>query len=200
MGFSAINPKLKQKIMTDVKTIKADMGHVTHLQWSAAQAVATSNVGVHAAIALAADVASVTTAITSPVAPRSIIVKGNAAGIAGNCVIHGTNILNESISEVIALNAATAVEGAKAFKTVSQIDLPAETHVGTDTVSVGWGDKLGLPYKLTHKSILYKNTFLDNAVEATEPALTISTTAIESNTIDLNSALNGKVVDAYLIV
>lgn len=196
--MNPFNPFMGQRIKTFIKGLFCDMGFVAHFQVPAASAVVASNVGVHAAIALTAAIQSVTTAITNPTVPRNIIVKGNAAGVVGNVVIHGTNYAGEAISEVIALNAATAVEGAKAFKTVSQIDLPVEVHAGTDTVSVGWGEKLGLPYRLTHNTVL--SAFKDNALEGTAPAVTVSATAIESNTIDLNSALNSKVVDVYLIV
>lgn len=192
------NHKMGQKIQTDAPGVSVDRAFLAHFQVSAAAAVAASNTGVHAAIALTDATQEVTTAITNPAAPRSIIVKGNASGIAGNVTIHGTNYAGEVISEVIALNGATAVEGAKAFKTVTKIDLPVETHAGTDTVSVGWGEKLGLPYKLGHNTILA--TYLDNTIEGTAPTLTLSATVLEANTIDLNSALSGKIVDVYLIV
>lgn len=192
------NHKMGQKIQTDAPGVSVDRAFLAHIQVSAAAAVAASNTGVHAAIALTDATQEVTTAITNPAAPRSIIVKGNAAGIAGNVTIYGTNYAGEVISEAVALNGATAVEGAKAFKTVTKIDLPVETHAGTDTVSVGWGEKLGLPYKLAHNTILA--TYLDNTIEGTAPTLTVSATALEANTIDLNSALSGKVVDVYLIV
>ena len=42
--------------------------------------------------------------------------------------------------------------------------------------------------------------FLNSALEGTAAAITASATAIESNTIDLDSALNGTKVDAYLVV
>jgi hypothetical protein len=187
-----------QKIQTDAPGVSVDRAFLAHFQVSAAAAVAASNTGVHAAIALTDATQEVTTAITNPAVPRSIIVKGNAAGIAGNVTIHGTNFAGEVISEAVALNGATAVEGAKAFKTVTKIDLPVETHAGTDTVSVGWGEKLGLPYKLAHNTILA--TYLDNTIEGTAPTLTLSATVLEANTIDLNSALSGKIVDVYLIV
>jgi len=76
----------------------------------------------------------------------------------------------------------------------------ANTTAGVpyDIVSVGWNDVLGLPYKLAHNTVL--KTYHDNALEGTAATVTTSTTAIESNTIDLNTALNGKVVDAYMIV
>jgi hypothetical protein len=67
-----------------------------------------------------------------------------------------------------------------------------------DTVSVGWGDKLGLPMKLTHNTLI--STFLNNVLEGTAATIATSTTALESNTISLNSSLNGTIVDAYFIV
>jgi hypothetical protein len=70
--------------------------------------------------------------------------------------------------------------------------------VAVDTVSVGWNDKLGLPYNLSHNTVLM--TVVNNTVEAVAATVTVSATAIESNTLDPNSALAGTVVDAYLIV
>lgn len=76
----------------------------------------------------------------------------------------------------------------------------ANTTAGVpyDIVSVGWNDVLGLPYKLAHNTVLA--SYFDNTLEGTVATVTVSATAIESNTIDLNSALASKVVDAYIIV
>lgn len=198
MNLYPLNPKIGQRMQTDVPKVSVDRAFLAHFQVSAANAVAASNTGVHAAIALTDAVQSVTTAITNPAVPRSIIVKGNQAGVAGDVIITGTNYADEVITETIALNANTAVEGAKAFKTVTQIDLPVQVNAGTDTVSVGWGEKLGLPYRLAHNTLL--KTYLGNTLEATAATVLTSATALEGNTIDLNSALNGSVVDAYLLV
>jgi hypothetical protein len=67
-----------------------------------------------------------------------------------------------------------------------------------DIVSIGWNDKLGLPYKLVHNTVL--KTYLNNALEGTEPTVTTDTDEVEKNTFDLNSALNGSIVDVYLMV
>lgn len=189
---------LGQLIDTDVDKVSCDRSFLAHFQVAAAKATAASNISVHAAIALAADAKDVTTAITNPSVPRNIIVKGNAEGNAGDVVITGTNYVDEAITETIALNGLTAAAGAKAFKTVTKISLPAETHVGTDTVSIGTGEILGLPYLLTHNTVLA--AYLDNAKQGTAPTVAVSASAIESNTIDLDSALNSKIVDIYLIV
>ena len=69
-----------------------------------------------------------------------------------------------------------------------------------DQVSVGWNDKLGLPYKLAHNTVITGMTYINNVKEGTDPTVAVSASALESNTIDLNSALNGTIVDAYLLV
>ena len=66
-----------------------------------------------------------------------------------------------------------------------------------DRVSVGTTDALGLPYELAHNTV--QAAYLDNAKDA-GPTVTVSATALESNTVDLHSALNGKAVDVYLFV
>ncbi len=70
--------------------------------------------------------------------------------------------------------------------------------VAADIVTIGTTDILGLPYKLAHNTVL--EAYLNNAKEAVAPTVTVSTSAVESNTVDLNSALNGKAVDVYLFV
>lgn len=196
--MQAFNHKMGQKIRTDVVGKSLDRSFIAHFQVAAAEAVATSNTAVLAVTAMTSEAQVITEDITNPAIPRNLIVKGNASGITGDVVIEGTNIAGEAISETIALNGATAVEGNKAFATVTEINLPVEVHAGTDTVSVGFGNKLGMPFKLAHNTVLA--AYLDNTIEGTAPTVTLSTTAVESNTIKLNSALNEKVVDAYLIV
>lgn len=192
------NFKRGQAIQTNVDGVVCDHSFLAHFQIAAAKATVASNVSVHAAVTLGAEAQTVTTAITNPTVPRNIIIKGNAAGIAGDVVITGTNYAGATITETIALNGATAALGAKAFKTVTSILLPAKTAESGDTVSLGTGEVLGLPYLLTHNTVLA--TYKDNTLEATAATVAVSATAIESNTIDLANALNSKVIDIYLIV
>lgn len=72
------------------------------------------------------------------------------------------------------------------------------TGVPYDKISVGWGDKLGLPYMLAHNTVLA--AYLNNTKESNSPTVTVDADEIEKNTIDLHSTLNGKAVDIYLIV
>jgi len=143
------------------------------------------------------------TGITSPSAPRNITATSD--GTAGDIgaiqvIIEGTNFFDEAITETLpafTANSKTTVAGNKAFKTVTKITIPAHDGLAA-TTAIGWGDKLGLPYLLTRNTVL--GAYLDNAKEGTAPAVTVSATAIESNTIDLASALAGKVVDVDVIV
>ena len=108
--------------------------HPVRMSVAAAAAVAASNTGVHAAVNLGAAAQDITAGITSPAVPRSLIVKGSVSGVAGDVVILGTNVDGDEIEETVALNGATAAEGSKAFKTVTNIHLPAETHAPTQQV------------------------------------------------------------------
>lgn len=196
--MSAYDPKRGQTLYTDASGVSVDASFRAHFQVPAASAVAASAAAVLAATALTAAAQAVKTNITSPSAPRNVSITGNAAGNTGNVIVKGTNYAGEPISETIALSGTDTVVGSKAFATVTEIDLPIQTHAGTDTVSVGVGSKLGLPYKLAHNTV--DKAFLDNVKEATAPAVTVDAAAIENNTVTLASTLAGKVVDIYLDV
>ena len=198
------NRNMGQTIQTDVPGVQADRAFPAHFQVAALLATAASAAGIHAAIACSATLATtVTTAITSPGVPRNITA--TAGGTAGDIkavqvTVVGTNFADEVITEVLpvfTVDTAGIVTGNKAFKTVTSISIPAMDEAGV-TVAVGFGEKLGLPFKLSHNTVLM--TFFDNTKEATAPTVTVSATVLESNTIDLNTALNSKVLDVYLIV
>ena len=97
------------------------------------------------------------------------------------------------------LNIAIA-DGTSTGVTTAASSANTTAGVPYDIVSVGWNDKLGLPYQLERNTVIPGMTFLNNTREATEPTVTVSATALESNTIDLNSALDGTSVDVYLVV
>ena len=196
--MSKFFPGVGNLLPTNVRGKKVDRSYVAHFQVKAEKAVAASNTGILAAKGLTTVVQTITANITNPLVPRNIKIIGNAAGIVGDVVIKGTNYNGDAITETIALNATTEAEGNKAFKTVIEIGLPIKTNASGDTVSVGFGDKLGLPYKLPHNTVL--STFLGNVKEATAATVITSTTTLENNTIHLGSALNGTIIDAYIMV
>jgi len=194
-GFYPLSPAAGSVLQADA-TSTVEQAYVAH--YHADDVAAPSATAVMAAVALAAATQTITTGITSPVCPRNVTVKGNAGGMAGAVVITGTDMADEVLTESIALNATTEVAGLKAFKTVTQVELPVLTNAVTDTVSVGIGELLGLPYKLTHNTVIA--TYLNNVLEGTAPTVATSTTVLASNTADLNSANNATDVDIYLLI
>lgn len=191
------NPDLGQTIKTDVSYKNIDRAFIAHFEVSADDAVAASNDGVHAGVILQTATQSLSVNLNSPAIPRALRIKGNAAGISGNVVFTGTNISGETITETIVANGENAVEGNKAFKTITNVVFPVRNAPG-DTISIGWNDKIGLPYCLKHNTVLF--AYLNNAKEGTAPTVAVDDNEIEKNTVDLNSALNGTKVDVYLIV
>ena len=199
--MSKFFPGISNLMPTDVRGRKVARSYIAHFQVSAANAVAADTDGVHASVNGAAQ--ELTTGITNPAVPRNITA--TAGGTAGSIkaiqvVIEGTNYNDEVITETLpafTVDTAGTVEGSKAFKTVTKITIPAHDATSATTI-IGWGDKLGLPYKLAHNTVI--KTYLDNVEESVAPTVAVSASAIESNTIDLNTALSGKVVDAYLLV
>jgi hypothetical protein len=91
-------------------------------------------------------------------------------------------------------------EGEGASQGVTTAATSANTTAGVpyDIVKIGWNDKLGLPYRLSHNTVLA--AYLDNTLESNTPAVTVDADDIEDNTIDLHSSLNGDDVDIYLLV
>lgn len=159
---------------------------VNTLKYTVAPVLGTATY-VHAAIALTASTQTVTTSITNPDVPRIVTIKGNASGNAGDVVITGTDFAGTALTETIALNAATEVLGTKAFKTVTSIDLPAETHAGTDTVSIGIGNKVGFPAIIDNTANVISKDF-DGSVDA--GTVTASTT-IPGSIYAVAGTLNG---------
>lgn len=205
MSFYPFNPNLQQEMQTVVPNFHVDQGFLAHFQVAAADAVAADADAVHAAINCSADTTVVVDdGITNPAVPRNISATV-AAAVAANIKnvrvkVTGTNYADEVITEDLPAftdDTAGTVVGAKAFKTVTKVEIPAMDGAGV-TVTIGFGDILGLPFKLAHNTVLF--AFLDNTKEGTAPTVTVSATDLSSNTIDLNSALNGKVVDVYLVV
>lgn len=193
MSWYPRSPSAGQRLQTDVDGTFLYEGVIAHYQVGTAAASATSDTAVHAAIQDNAGTQTVTTAITSPLAPRNIIAVagGTAADIkAISPVIHGTDFNGAVISETLpafTVNTAGTVEGSKAFASVGTIVLPP--HDGTlATTSFGWGDKLGIPDMLSRNTVILAT--LDGVYETTRPTVAFSGSVLASNTVDLNSALN----------
>jgi hypothetical protein len=103
-------------------------------------------------------------------------------------------VISEGVA--IAADATAAVLTTKAFATIAQITFPQQDGAGA-TYDVGITDALGMPYALTHNTVLaaYRN----NTKEGTLPTVIVNADWTK-NLVDLSSALNGTPVDVYLIV
>jgi hypothetical protein len=202
-GFYPHNPNLGQLQQTDTPGVNVAACFVSKLVIAAAAAVAASATGIHAAVTDNGSDQTVTTGITNPATPRNITA--TAGGTSGDVkaiqvVITGTNYADEVITETLpafTVNTTGIVQGNKAFKTVTSILIPAHDGTGA-TTAIGWGDKLGLPDKLPTNTVLLAS--LGGTKEATAPTVTASASALESNTVDLNSALDGSEVAIYYLV
>jgi hypothetical protein len=172
-------------------------GFVTRYIIPAANMQAAGAALVHAAITQpAADTTTVTTAITNPLAPRALSITGNQATCAGNVVIVGTDINDKAITETIVLNGAALVAGVQAFKTITSITVPVR-GAGGDTVTVGWGDLLGLPVCLKRATVDYITV---DGVKEAAAAVTIDPDETSKNTVDPTTALAAQEIGIYFRV
>lgn len=96
-----------------------------------------------AAVALAIAAQTITTGITNPDVPRLLLIKGIAGGQNKTVTIYGTNAAGVVIHEDFTENGASAVNGTKAFATITSVVLPAYNNGTSDTVSVGMQNLIG---------------------------------------------------------
>lgn len=191
-------------VQTDVPGVAAHDVEFVRVHWTAVQAAAASATGVHAAVTDTGVDQTISTGLTNPPCPRN--VTATAGGTAGDIkavqmIITGTNYLDEVITETLpafTVNTAGIVSGAKAFKTVTSYVQPAHDGTGA-TVSLGFGDILGLPFLLDNGNTVLQ-TALAGVKEGTAATVVADNDEVEKNTVDLNSALNGTTVDAYLMI
>lgn len=142
--------------------------------------------------------------------PRNISVNTTHASsiVAMTVTITGYDAWGELLQETITVAATGTDEtdaGKKAFKHIKSIAVTSAGDATTNTLNVGTGDVLGLPYKLTAKADcirVFFNDVLDDsatvvAADATTPS---ATTGDVRGTVDPNSALDGSAVVAWIYV
>ncbi len=132
----------------------------------------------------------------------SVIPVGSTGDVAaGIVVVTGTDEHGSTISESFTFlaNATTAVEGSKAFKTITSIAFPAEDAPYDALWAVGYGEKLGLHRCMAQAGHIIQAT-LGGAKEGTDPTMTADASTISNNTADLSSLLDGTSdVEVYYI-
>lgn len=128
-----------QQISTDAKGHGVDRAFLARFHVAAADAVAADAAGIMALTNLGTAVQAITAGLINPAVPRNVQIDGNVSGITGNVKITGTNFAGEAIDETLALNGTTNVVGAKAFKTITKVDLPVQVHTPaaqTETIEI----------------------------------------------------------------
>lgn len=106
---------------------------------------------------------TVNTALSNPDVPRNVSLAFGATWDGGNVTINGTNQFDKVIAEVVIANPNNTVVGNSAFKTVTSFAYAGGgvgTH-GTNTLTVGTGDKIGLAVNVINTTgVLYMDSAL----------------------------------------
>ena len=91
-------------------------------------------------------------------------------------------------------------EGASVGVTTAATSANTTAGVPYDQISVGWGDKFGLPYKLLCDDMVILKLF-NGDKESSEGAVTADVDELEKNVFDPNGSPDGKkAIDLYIIV
>ena len=202
-----------QTISTDIPGYGVDRGFIANLSWTAAQAVAADTNGIFDGI-VAPDGTAETPETAKTVTPAddkfgaqppcarnvTVTVAATTPGHvkAADIVVTGKNMAGETITESFkpTENTAGTLTGTKAFKEITSVVVPPQDGDSV-TVDVGFGELIGLPYKIAKKRVLMT---LNDGVLDTAPTLAISATVLESNTVDFNGSLDGSDMDMSIIV
>lgn len=108
---------------------------------------------------------------------RNVVVIASGAATS-NVTVYGRDYLGQKVTESFTLNGANSVVGNKMFAYVDRIT--AGVTAGT-TIDVGWGVRLGLPFKIKQLIAEMKN----GAVAANAGAITVGPdTAATSTSAD----------------
>lgn len=154
--------------------------------------VVNSHAGLTSAVAV-----NITSFVAQPDVTRSfqLVIGGTAADVEiCTITITGTDFHGQAITETFAtsLNTAETLQGSKAFKTISNILIPATcelTPFGA-TYSVGYGEKLGLKRCLDQAGHVVMST-VSGAFESTRATIAKDAANIEGNTADFNGTMDG---------
>lgn len=137
--------------------------------------------------------------------PRNVtaLVTHGSSIVAMTITVTGTDVYGEAMTElitVVATGTSTAYNGTKAFKTVTSIAVTAAADAEANTLNMGFGDVLGIPYVLTHESDVlgfYADTTEEKlasvfvAADATNPAT--NATGDVRGTVNPDTTLDGSV-------
>lgn len=179
---------------TSVYGLSLNEMRIGHINYPATATVASDADGILAAFELGAAGLAATEFLKQPPVARNLTIVASDTQ-TGKVTVYGHNIAGEPIEEEFTLESTTPVVGAKAFKTVTKIVLPVK--VGAETIDVGWGELIGLPVMLSAAPLCW---LLDDGVADTAPSFTVDGDELEKNTFDFDGALDGSVLDLFLVL
>lgn len=189
--------KMNYGLNSDAYSVPVNKAFIGRQKLTAAQAATLDADGLLAAEALPAAAANYTTFVHDMPYARNVTAVCSSTQ-TGNMVITGTDIDGNVITETIALTSGTPVTSTKMFKTVTTIRLPIKA--GSETINVGWGDKIGIPFKLSDTATNRPKVLdctLNGVIETTAATVTADADELEKNNVDLHSALDGHEVCIY---
>jgi hypothetical protein len=107
---------------------------------------------------------------------------------------------------VTATGTSKTASGKKAIKYIQSVAITSAGNATTNSLDLGWGDVIGLPYRLAAKSNL-QSTYFNQTVEGTLPTTVLADATTASavtgdvrGTLDLNSVLDGSAVSVYMAI
>lgn len=147
---------------------------------------------------LSATGALVSSSVATLTTPRGIRITSTGIETA-TFTVAGTDVYGETMSEAITATTGAAVNGAKAFKTVTSVAVSGAL-VTTGGVNVGTNDVLGLPFRLADVGKMVAFSADGKSDASVTIVAGLSTTAVSSTTsadvrgtVDPNSAANGSI-------
>jgi len=142
--------------------------------------------------------------------PRNVTVAvtHGSSVVAMTILVSGYDEYGMPMSELLTITAtgtSKTAAGTKAFKYIESIALTSAGDSTTNTLNLGYGDVLGLPYALPAKSdFLTNGTFFNEVLESTAPTVVAAVTSTATTTtgdvrgtVALNSASDGSAVSVW---
>lgn len=170
----------------------ADVIHGAPYQVDFGTPAAAAAAGILSAQSIAAAVDTTTFVSDTADAPfgRNVTVVASGAATS-NVTVYGKDYLGQPMTESFTLNGATPVVGRKAFKWIDRITAGI---TGGTTINVGFGARVGLPYRMSQVIAEHANGVSAAVGTLTAPDLTdpqTSTTLDPRGLYTPTTALNG---------
>ena len=194
MTLPGYNHKFGQQIMTDAEGVDIDRAFLAHYHIAALDAPVSVNVPVTTDDNTTAEVAAKIAAALNDNADVSAVYTASADGE----FVYLEAKVEAAQDDTLALT-VTDDDGSNVAVGETDPDGGAP-GVPYDQISVGWGDKFGIPYKLYADELVILKLF-NKAVETpTEGAITADATNLENNVYEPNGAAGAKDIDLFIIV